>query len=42
MNKYNNYAEKIIPIMLEHNLITQEEQDIMTEFVREITGEDYA
>jgi len=37
--KYNNYAERIVPIMVEHHLIPQEEEDLMKDFVRESGGE---
>lgn len=40
--KYNNYAERIIPIMLEHQLILNEEKDSMLEFIRDISGDEFA
>lgn len=40
--KYNNYAEKIVPVMIEHHLIEDNDRDTMMEFIRENMGDEYA
>lgn len=39
--KYDNYAEKIVPIMIEHSLIDNDEKDEIIDFIRD-NGEKYA
>jgi len=42
MNKYDKYAEKILPVMIEHNLVLPGETDWMADFIRENTGDEEA
>lgn len=39
--KYDNYAERIVPIMIEHRLIDNDEKDEIIDFIRD-NGEEYA
>jgi hypothetical protein len=34
MTRYNQYAERIVPILLEHDLITEDERTIFEEYMR--------
>lgn len=40
--KYNNYAEKIVPILIEHHLIDDNDKESMIEFIRDNMGDEYA
>ncbi len=38
----NYYEEKIIPVMLEHRIITEEEKETIAEYLRGFTGTENA
>lgn len=34
MKKYDYYAERIVPVLVEHELVLEEESNILMEYIR--------
>jgi len=40
MKGYNRYTERILPVMIEHNLILPNERGWIADFIRENSGDE--